>query len=259
VRTTREEGVECCYAKQTKFWLHDPDGTLWEVYTLDGDIEHRGAGQSERAVHGSACDRPAAPAVWEHTMQSPIPERIPLVDNAADEVRLRGTFNATSDDMTRGRLLSEVRRVLRPGGRIFVHVLVGESPVLMPGLAGPAAAVQTVPQEREPMEALERAGFVGLRLLTFDAKPCFVRDGVAMREMQLEGFVPTEGSGDQVDVLYRGPLRQVQDDDGRCYPRGTRVSVPPAVASWLRSSHLGDHFTYFDRREERPADRSCSV
>src|SRR5262245_7234818 len=29
IRTTREDGVECCYARQTKFWVTDPDRTLW--------------------------------------------------------------------------------------------------------------------------------------------------------------------------------------------------------------------------------------
>ena len=29
-QTQREEGVECCYSRQTKFWAHDPDGGLWE-------------------------------------------------------------------------------------------------------------------------------------------------------------------------------------------------------------------------------------
>jgi len=38
VRSQREEGVECCYAKQTKFWVQDPDNTLWEFYTLDDDF-----------------------------------------------------------------------------------------------------------------------------------------------------------------------------------------------------------------------------
>jgi len=46
VRTKREEGVECCYARQTKFWVTDPDQTLWEMYTLEEDIDHRGAGQT---------------------------------------------------------------------------------------------------------------------------------------------------------------------------------------------------------------------
>src|SRR5262245_31042471 len=31
ISTQRQEGVECCYSKQTKFWVTDPDGTLWEL------------------------------------------------------------------------------------------------------------------------------------------------------------------------------------------------------------------------------------
>src|SRR5262245_22887546 len=42
IATQRQEGVECCYARQTKFWVTDPDRTLWEIYTLHEDIEHSG-------------------------------------------------------------------------------------------------------------------------------------------------------------------------------------------------------------------------
>ena len=45
VKTLREDGVECCYAKQTKFWAKDPDGTLWEVYVLEKDLAERGGGK----------------------------------------------------------------------------------------------------------------------------------------------------------------------------------------------------------------------
>lgn len=41
-RTARHDGVECCYAHQTKFWASDPDGALWEIYVLHGDIDHKG-------------------------------------------------------------------------------------------------------------------------------------------------------------------------------------------------------------------------
>jgi catechol-2,3-dioxygenase len=41
--TRREQGVACCYARQTKFWVHDPDGRRWEVYVLEEDLDHRGA------------------------------------------------------------------------------------------------------------------------------------------------------------------------------------------------------------------------
>jgi catechol 2,3-dioxygenase-like lactoylglutathione lyase family enzyme len=43
-RTGRQDGIECCYAKQNKFWAADPDGTLWEIYVLEGDIDHKGTG-----------------------------------------------------------------------------------------------------------------------------------------------------------------------------------------------------------------------
>ena len=77
IRSQREEGVECCYARQTKFWVTDPDQTLWEIYTLEGDIEHRGVGQSleEMLPHanGKAAEASAEPVVWEHRLTEPVP------------------------------------------------------------------------------------------------------------------------------------------------------------------------------------------
>ncbi len=37
---TREEiGANCCFAKQDKFWVSDPDGVQWEVYYFHADAE----------------------------------------------------------------------------------------------------------------------------------------------------------------------------------------------------------------------------
>ncbi len=189
IRSQREEGVECCYARQTKFWVTDPDNTLWEIYTLEGDLDHRGKGQdlSEMLPHVNGAQR----ALWEHRLGEPVPATLPLADGSQEEVRLRGTFNAPLAEDVKRRLVTEASRVLRPGGRLFVHVLVGDKPLAgPPHLPGPAAAVQYVPLDQEPRLLLELAGFQQLRLLKFDDKPCFQRDGVAMREMQLEGYKP---------------------------------------------------------------------
>jgi catechol 2,3-dioxygenase-like lactoylglutathione lyase family enzyme len=35
-----EKREACCYAVQEKFWLSDPDGNRWEVYTVLEDIEN---------------------------------------------------------------------------------------------------------------------------------------------------------------------------------------------------------------------------
>ena len=50
--TTEEEKREaCCYAVQEKFWVSDPDGNRWEVYTVLEDIE-------QKAAEGTTCCQP---------------------------------------------------------------------------------------------------------------------------------------------------------------------------------------------------------
>ncbi|MGH7721299.1 MAG: ArsI/CadI family heavy metal resistance metalloenzyme [Candidatus Dormibacteria bacterium] len=39
IETATEAGVDCCYARQDKVWVSDPDGAPWEVYTVLADSE----------------------------------------------------------------------------------------------------------------------------------------------------------------------------------------------------------------------------
>jgi SAM-dependent methyltransferase len=244
IKSQREEGVECCYARQTKFWVRDPDRTLWEVYTLDGDIEHRGAGQlPEKVLPPVEAAPQAAPVVWEHRLGQGVPERAPYADGSVDEVRLRGSLNVPLDESERMRLLVEARRVLRPGGRIFVHVLTAERPFEgEPGLPGPASAVRHVPVDADVVGLVEAAGFEGGRLLKFDVRPCFVREGVPMRETQLEAWKPAANSERGVRVVYKGPFRELRDDQGNTFPRGRQVTIDAATAERLRSPAWADQF-----------------
>jgi catechol 2,3-dioxygenase-like lactoylglutathione lyase family enzyme len=53
-----EEDVECCYAKQDKFWVEDPDRAPWEIYTVLADSEvlapQRSAASVATAAPGGA-------------------------------------------------------------------------------------------------------------------------------------------------------------------------------------------------------------
>jgi catechol 2,3-dioxygenase-like lactoylglutathione lyase family enzyme len=248
IRSQREEGVECCYAKQTKFWVHDPDKTLWEVYTFEGDLDHRGEGQKQEAVFANA-SAAKEPVVWEHRMGDTIPAQLP----PADEIQLRGTFNLPLSDDVRRSLVSDAYRALRPNGRLFVHVLVGETPVQSPQLPGPAGGVRFVPFEADPVRLLENAGFARIRMLKFDTKPCFVRDGVGMRELQLEGWKSIETSDERVfEVMYKGPFQHIVDDAGRVFSRGQRVAVPAAVAERFRAPEWANQFVVFEPTAARP-------
>jgi catechol 2,3-dioxygenase-like lactoylglutathione lyase family enzyme len=52
--TFDEMETECCYAKQDKIWVTDPDGTPWEVFTVLEDVESFGSAP-EPAQAGAAC------------------------------------------------------------------------------------------------------------------------------------------------------------------------------------------------------------
>lgn len=51
-----EEGTRCCYAKQDKFWVKDPDGVQWEVYTFHEDSEWNDPHYSDEPVQASLAD-----------------------------------------------------------------------------------------------------------------------------------------------------------------------------------------------------------
>lgn len=43
-----EINTTCCYARQDKFWVHDPDGNEWEFFYTKADIE-------EKYLNASSC------------------------------------------------------------------------------------------------------------------------------------------------------------------------------------------------------------
>jgi hypothetical protein len=225
-----------------KCYVADPDLNYWEVSTGDEDGP---SGELPRPVEASKPAESAGPVVWEHFLSGPLPERLPHDDRTVDEVRLTGTFNAALDEGKLPALLREVQRILRPGGQVIVHGLVGDRPFAkQPQLPGLAALVQRVPVQMEPLEALHGAGLVGLQFVKFSEKAWFQIDGVEMREMKLIAFQPPAGDGPEQAVIYRGPFAQAVDDGGTVYPRGQRVTVSAATAAVLLRGAAAEQFLF---------------
>lgn len=59
--TFSEENVTCCYAKQDKIWVRDPDGNAWEVYSLLDDLDED-VGHEEAGAEVVACCTPGSNA-----------------------------------------------------------------------------------------------------------------------------------------------------------------------------------------------------
>jgi catechol 2,3-dioxygenase-like lactoylglutathione lyase family enzyme len=239
IATQRQEGVECCYARQTKFWVTDPDRVLWEVYTLHEDIAHSGFDDAPMTA------APVPQHIWEHRLTDPWPGRIDHADGALDEVRLEGSLNASNAAEQLDALLGEAQRVLRPGGRIAVHSLVGDRPFPgAPHLPGMASLVQRVPMDREALDALRRAGFGGLYFEKLGDIHCFQVNGVELREMRLIGWKPAGADWPSLEVVYKGPFDQVTDEHGTVFRRGAMVTVGWAQAEGLRFGPAAEQFTF---------------
>jgi SAM-dependent methyltransferase len=251
-----QNGTMCGYARQNKCWIKDPDGNFWEIYCIEEDIDPISI---RRSIEGSAARLEPAPGpvVWEHYVTHPWPERIPHEDATVDEVRLTGTFNTNVAEIAQQTLLREARRVLKPGGKVITHGLMGDRPLpgAQPKLSGLAAMVARVPAQAEPIEAFRAAGFVGLQVVKYTEKPWFVHDGVELREVKLIAWQPQASATSTTHrVLYKGPFLQASADGGWVFPRGQRVNVPESVWRQLRLGSAAEQFLFL----EPAAGSGCS-
>ncbi|MCX6849360.1 MAG: VOC family protein [Verrucomicrobia bacterium] len=229
-KTLREDGVACCYSRQTKFWVRDPDGVLLELYVFHEDLDDHGdhhAPESELPTLMGGEAEAATPAVtWTHRLGEAL--TLPLAQDAfsVQEVVLEGTLNATGIDLP--ALLREALRILKPGGTISLHGLVADRPLVdsRPALPGPAAVVQFVPDFPSLAPLLVCVGFRNARFTKLSEKGYFEAEGVPLREVLISAVKPGFRSAkkDQT-VVYLGPQNAVEDDFGNRFVKGSPVAL----------------------------------
>lgn len=235
-------GVECCYSRQSKIYMNDPDGHLVEVYTVEADLAESRAARGEQTA--AICE--LKDGTFDHLLPTAFPTRLAAQDGTLNEINLRGTFNAEMTREEAWRIVAECRRALRPGGRITTHILVADREVQgeIPRLPEPAAHVRRVPTEAEMQGLFQEAGFAGIELKRFSHASVFGYGGAEFREYLLQASVPTKtetGKADQL-VVYKGPFPTITDELGNTYTRGKRQRATPEAVALLRSPTYQEHF-----------------
>ena len=130
----------------------------------------------------------------------------------------------------RSELWAEIHRVLRRGGRAVISDIVSDEDVpvhLQRDGELWSGCVAGAIREDLFLAAFEAAGFYGMTVLERAEAPWRTVEGIEFRSLTVVAHKGKEGPcWDQKHaVVYRGPFRQVEDDDGHVLRRGVRTAV----------------------------------
>jgi SAM-dependent methyltransferase len=152
-----------------------------------------------------------------------------IADGSVDVVISNCVLNLVRERDKRA-LFSEIFRVLRVGGRIALSDIVSDEPVPQHLKHDPelwSGCISGAFQEMNLLRELEEAGFHGIALEEWKSEPFAVVDGIEFRSVTVTARKGKQGpcwEGNEA-VIYAGPWRRVEDDDGHVLERGVRTAV----------------------------------
>jgi len=157
----------------------------------------------------------------------------------------------------KGQLIEEIFRVLKPGGRIALSDIVSDEVVPEALKQDPelwSGCISGAFQERDLLQRLEDAGFYGIRIDEWAEEPFAVVDGIEFRSWTVTARKGKEGpclEGGHA-VVYRGPWREVLDDDGHRLVRGVRTAVCAKTFRLLTGTPYTNETVGIEPREPIP-------
>jgi SAM-dependent methyltransferase len=130
----------------------------------------------------------------------------------------------------RAQLFAEVFRVLRRGGRVAVSDIVADEdvpehlqrdPELWSGCISGAYRLDLF------LKAFADAGFHGIQIVRRQAEPWRTVEGIEFRSVTVLAYKGKQGPCLERNqaLIYRGPFRKVEDDDGHVFFRGEPMAV----------------------------------
>lgn len=155
---------------------------------------------------------------------------LPLVsDQSVDVVVSNCVLNLVETEQKQ-EMFQEIYRVLNTGGRAVISDIVSDE--LVPAAMQEDAelwsgCISGALTEEGFLKAFEEAGFHGIRILERAADPWRTVAGIEFRSLTVEAFKGKEGPCLErlQAVVYKGPFKEIVDDDNHRIMRGERYTV----------------------------------
>lgn len=171
----------------------------------------------------------------------------PLIPNASMDLVISNCVLNLVSEAERAQMIREIRRVLKPGGRVAISDIVCDEPVPVALKQNPelwSGCISGAFEERAFLQAFVDAGFLAVGYDKWSAAPWRVVEGIEFRSVTL-----TAVKGDGMPcldyghaVIYRGPFASVSDDEGHVFPRGERMAVCERTFRFLTEGPLKEDF-----------------
>jgi ubiquinone/menaquinone biosynthesis C-methylase UbiE len=183
-----------------------------------------------------------------------------IADESIDVIVSNCVLNLVRPEDKR-QLFAEMYRVLKRGGRIAISDIVSDEPV-PERLAQDAnlwsACVSGAFQEEELLRAFEAAKFHGIEIADFSSTPYQTIEGIEFRAVTVTAYKGKEGPCIERNqaVIYRGPWKQVTDDDGHTLERGARMAVCDKTFKLYSQEPYAGQFILVPPREEVAVEKA---
>ena len=183
---------------------------------------------------------PAGYLQLRHTEERLRSERPLVADDSVDCVLSNCVLNLVRQQ-DRKQLFAEIFRVLRHGGRAAISDIVSDETVpkrLQQDSDLWSGCITGAFREDQFLKAFEDAGFHGIEVVKRESEPWRTVGGIEFRSVTVVAYKGKQGPCLERNqaVVYRGPFKKVEDDDGHMFRRGERMAVCDKTFHLLQNS-----------------------
>ena len=175
----------------------------------------------------------------------------PLIATESVDVVVSNCVLNLVEAKAKQQLFQEIFRVLKLGGRVVISDIVSDEEVpehLQNDAELWSGCISGALTEEVFLRAFGEAGFYGMQILKLDQKPWQTVEGIEFRAMTVEAFKGKQGPCVERNqaVIYKGPFREVLDDDDHRMERGGRYAVCDKTYNLYHKAPYRDFFEFID-------------